>query len=127
MGSTSFVRPTVRHLVWRIKINAHPCLRDFISTPFPDDLQDDQTIDVVVMDFALDDFCGFPVTGTLRKQSLPATPVEYRETNGDIVVAVKVLDPRSDLKVDDMKTYADGIKINAIWGMYAGMNWQAGL
>lgn len=31
--------------------------RDFISTPFPDGLTEDHDLDVIVMDFALDDFC----------------------------------------------------------------------
>jgi len=30
---------------------------DFISTAFPEELQDDDELDVIVMDFALDDFC----------------------------------------------------------------------
>lgn len=30
---------------------------DFISTAFPEGLDDDDELDVIVMDFALDDFC----------------------------------------------------------------------
>jgi hypothetical protein len=31
-------------------------ISDFISTPFPAGLNDDEELDVIVMDFALDDF-----------------------------------------------------------------------
>jgi hypothetical protein len=30
---------------------------DFISSPFPEDMRNDELLDVVIMDFALDDFC----------------------------------------------------------------------
>jgi hypothetical protein len=41
------------------------------------------------------------------------------------VTAVKVLDPKSDLKAGDMKTYAEGTMLNRIWGEYAKTTWQA--
>nr|XP_019045440.1 vacuolar protein [Kwoniella bestiolae CBS 10118]OCF24370.1 vacuolar protein [Kwoniella bestiolae CBS 10118] len=71
---------------------------DFIQTPFPD-VNDNEIIDVVSMDFALDDF----------------------------LAAVNVLDPTIDLKEGDMKSYADGLEINVVFGMYAKEMWQAGL
>nr|XP_019012947.1 vacuolar protein [Kwoniella pini CBS 10737]OCF51728.1 vacuolar protein [Kwoniella pini CBS 10737] len=71
---------------------------DFIQTPFPD-VDDGEIIDVVSMDFALDDF----------------------------LAAVNVLDPTIGLKEKHMKTYAQGIQINTVFGTYAKDMWQDGL
>ncbi|WRT67957.1 uncharacterized protein IL334_004931 [Kwoniella shivajii] len=71
---------------------------DFIETPFPD-VDDDEIIDVVSMDFALDDFLS----------------------------AVNVLDPTIALKEKHMKPYAEGLEINVVFGMYAKEMWQKGL
>ncbi|OCF57071.1 vacuolar protein [Kwoniella mangroviensis CBS 10435] len=71
---------------------------DFVQTPFPD-VNNDEIIDVVSMDFALDDF----------------------------LAAVNVLDPAIDLKEAHMKPYAEGLEINVVFGMYAKEMWQAGL
>jgi hypothetical protein len=93
---------------------------DFISTPFPTGLQGDDTIDVIVMDFALDDFCASQIL-------LHATQCAYRtcvETGLTTVTAVKVLDPLSDLKVRDMRIYAKGTTLNEIWGEYAKIAWK---
>ncbi|KAK8858734.1 hypothetical protein IAR55_002963 [Kwoniella newhampshirensis] len=68
---------------------------DFISTPFPK-VDDDDMIDVVVMDFAMDDF----------------------------LVAVNTLDPTLGLKESMMQPYADGLGINVVFGMYAREQWQ---
>ncbi|WWC88647.1 uncharacterized protein L201_003560 [Kwoniella dendrophila CBS 6074] len=71
---------------------------DFIETPFPD-VDDEEIIDVVSMDFALDDF----------------------------LAAVNVLDPTIGLKEKHMKPYAEGLEINVVFGMYAKEMWQKGL
>ncbi|ORX37264.1 vacuolar protein [Kockovaella imperatae] len=68
---------------------------DFIQSPFPD-AHDDELVDVVVMDFTLDDF----------------------------FIAVKMLDPLSNLGFEDMKPYAEGISVNVMWGLYASQAWQ---
>ncbi|WWD18629.1 hypothetical protein CI109_103082 [Kwoniella shandongensis] len=68
---------------------------DFISTPFPE-VDDDEDIDVVVMDFAMDDF----------------------------LVAVNMLDPSLGLKESMMKPYAEGLGINVVFGMYAKEAWR---
>ncbi|WVN90586.1 uncharacterized protein L203_105826 [Cryptococcus depauperatus CBS 7841] len=60
---------------------------DFISTPFPN-VDDEQIIDVVSMDFALDDF----------------------------LLAVNTIDPTINLQESHMKPYAQGTQINAILG-----------
>ncbi|WVF68981.1 hypothetical protein IAT40_003755 [Kwoniella sp. CBS 6097] len=71
---------------------------DFIESPFPD-VVDDEVIDVVCMDFALDDFLS----------------------------AVNVLDPTIGLKESHMKPYAEGLEINVVFGMYAKDKWSRGL
>ncbi|WWD05053.1 hypothetical protein V865_003124 [Kwoniella europaea PYCC6329] len=71
---------------------------DFVQTPFPD-VNNDEIIDVVSMDFALDDF----------------------------LAAVNILDPTIDLKEGHMKPYAEGLEINVVFGMYAKEMWQDGL
>nr|XP_018262156.1 vacuolar protein [Kwoniella dejecticola CBS 10117]OBR84314.1 vacuolar protein [Kwoniella dejecticola CBS 10117] len=71
---------------------------DFIQTPFPD-VDNEEIIDVVSMDFALDDFLS----------------------------AVNSLDPTIGLKEKHMKPYAKGIQINTVFGTYAREMWQAGL
>ncbi|WVR06502.1 hypothetical protein IAU60_003533 [Kwoniella sp. DSM 27419] len=71
---------------------------DFIQTPFPD-VDDDEVIDVVCMDFALDDF----------------------------LKAVNTLDPTLRLGEDEMKPYAAGQRINGVFGTYAREKWQKGL
>ena len=40
------------------------------------------------------------------------------------VIAVKVLDPHHDLRPGDMLPYAEGIKLNEMWGMYAAKCWS---
>ena len=52
-GSTEVVQTAVRLHVEAVLLLMPS---DFISTPLPVGLQDDATIDVIVMDFALDDF-----------------------------------------------------------------------
>ena len=71
-------------------------------------------IDVVVMDFTQDDFCEPSRTAIGRWPKLIVP----------IVIAVKMLDPLYDLRPRDMKRYAEGTKINAMWGMYARHAWQ---
>ncbi|WVQ96496.1 hypothetical protein IAU59_003601 [Kwoniella sp. CBS 9459] len=71
---------------------------DFIESPFPD-VPDDEVIDVVCMDFSLDDF----------------------------LAAVNVIDPTIGLKESHMKPYAEGLEINVVFGMYARDKWTNGL
>ncbi|OCF37178.1 vacuolar protein [Kwoniella heveanensis BCC8398] len=71
---------------------------DFIESPFPD-VDDGEVIDVVCMDFSLDDF----------------------------LAAVNVLDPTIGLKESHMKPYAEGLQINTVFGMYAKHKWSKGL
>ena len=40
------------------------------------------------------------------------------------VIAVKMLDPHNDLRPSDMLPYAEGIKLNEMWGMYAARYWS---
>ncbi|KAK1925880.1 putative vacuolar protein [Papiliotrema laurentii] len=69
---------------------------DFISTPYPEGIADDELLDVIVMDFALDDF----------------------------VAAVNFLDPLRKLTAGDMAVYAPGTALNRVWGEYAKIAWQ---
>ncbi|WVQ83059.1 hypothetical protein IAT38_005197 [Cryptococcus sp. DSM 104549] len=71
---------------------------DFVETKFPD-VEDDTIIDVVCMDFALDDF----------------------------LAAVNTIDPTVDLQENMMKPYAEGTVLNAVLGMYAKEAWQKGM
>lgn len=71
---------------------------DFISSPFPPDLDDTSTdlVDVIVTDFALD----------------------------DLLVAANILDPQRSLQKDDFEVYAPGLVLNTILGEYAKRYWQ---
>ncbi|OWT39813.1 vacuolar protein [Cryptococcus neoformans Bt1] len=71
---------------------------DFISSPFPS-VAEDEEIDVVCMDFALDDF----------------------------LTAVNTLDPMLNLTESMMKPYAKGLRINSVFGKYAQRYWAAGI
>ncbi|ODN81879.1 hypothetical protein L202_02229 [Cryptococcus amylolentus CBS 6039] len=72
---------------------------DFVSSPFPEDMPDDQEMDVVCMDFALDDF----------------------------LTAVNTLDPTINLQPSHMKPYAEGLTIQDVFGKYAEKHWRKGL
>ncbi|KAL7422991.1 hypothetical protein Q5752_002289 [Cryptotrichosporon argae] len=67
----------------------------FIQTPFPD-VSDADELDVVVMDFAMDDF----------------------------LAAVYVLDPTRHLSTADFAPYAEGTTIQDVFGRYAKVAWQ---
>jgi len=68
---------------------------DFVSTPFPD-ADDDELIDVVVMDFAMEDF----------------------------LIATSILDPERNLSAEDFEPYAEGTTIRTIFGDYAKKHWR---
>ncbi|KAL1413169.1 hypothetical protein Q8F55_000918 [Vanrija albida] len=68
---------------------------DFIMSP-PPDAPDDEVVDVVVMDFAMDDF----------------------------LTAVHTVDPTSKLTLDDFEPYAEGTLVNAVFGKYASREWE---
>ncbi|KIR42954.1 vacuolar protein [Cryptococcus deuterogattii 99/473] len=80
-----------------IPVPFYPDQPDFISTPFPS-VAEDEEIDVVCMDFALDDF----------------------------LTAVNTLDPARNLEAGMMKPYAKGLRINTVFGKYAQKYWRAG-
>jgi hypothetical protein len=40
------------------------------------------------------------------------------------VIAVNKLAPSLDLKAGDMEVYAEGFKVNEVWGIYARGNWR---
>ncbi|KIR57058.1 vacuolar protein [Cryptococcus gattii Ru294] len=80
-----------------IPVPFYPDQPDFISTPFPS-VAEDEEIDVVCMDFALDDF----------------------------LTAVNTLDPARNLEEGMMKPYAKGLRINTVFGKYAQRYWRAG-
>ncbi|XAO21467.1 hypothetical protein I312_100218 [Cryptococcus bacillisporus CA1280] len=80
-----------------IPVPFYPDQPDFISTPFPS-VAEDEEIDVVCMDFALDDF----------------------------LTAVNTLDPARNLEESMMKPYAKGLRINTVFGKYAQRYWRAG-
>nr|KIR89221.1 vacuolar protein [Cryptococcus tetragattii IND107] len=80
-----------------IPVPFYPDQPDFISTPFPS-VAEDEEIDVVCMDFALDDF----------------------------LTAVNTLDPARNLEEGMMKPYAKGLRINTVFGKYARRYWRAG-
>ena len=42
----------------------------------------------------------------------------------DTVIAVNKLAPSLDLKAGDLEVYAEGIKVNEAWGIYARQNWR---
>ncbi|KAE8538919.1 hypothetical protein D1P53_005287 [Cryptococcus gattii VGV] len=79
-----------------IPVPFYPDQPDFISTPFPS-VAEDEEIDVVCMDFALDDF----------------------------LTAVNTLDPARNLEAGMMKPYAKGLRINTVFGKYAQKYWRA--
>ncbi|KIR68685.1 vacuolar protein [Cryptococcus bacillisporus CA1873] len=79
-----------------IPVPFYPDQPDFISTPFPS-VAEDEEIDVVCMDFALDDF----------------------------LTAVNTLDPARNLEESMMKPYAKGLRINTVFGKYAQRYWRA--
>lgn len=41
-----------------------------------------------------------------------------------VVIAVHDLDPRSNLTMSDFEPYAEGLKIDVLWGMYAQQKWR---
>ncbi|ORY25942.1 vacuolar protein [Naematelia encephala] len=67
----------------------------FVETPFPE-VDDDEIIDVVNMDFSLDDF----------------------------LAAVNVLDPERKLTAREMRPYAPGVDMKSMWGRYAAEFWR---
>ncbi len=58
-------------------------VRDFISTPYPEDMEDDEEIDVIIMDFALEDFREFAAS-SIRTSPIVLShlPISLRNRNG---------------------------------------------
>jgi hypothetical protein len=78
---------------------------DFIQTPMPD-VDPKEDIDVVVMDFAMADFCE-----------------QRRRTQLTLVTAAKVLAPERGISLDEFELYAEGTLINEVFGRYARIAW----
>jgi hypothetical protein len=77
----------------------------------------DEEIDVVVMDFSIDDF------SELRLPSEVGTGGVKRETSDCIVTAVHTLQPGSGLTANDFEPYAEGTNVDTLWGDYARAKW----
>lgn len=87
---------------------------DFFSSPLPSVATDDELIDVVICDFALDDFCTLTVFGK---------PTSDKHKADEAVSAVNKLAPALNLTEGDMKPYAAGVRTNELWGKYARKHW----
>jgi len=68
-------------------------------------------IDVVICDFALIDFRELP-------------PSRRRDQADCTVSAVNKLAPDLNLTARDMKTYAEGIAVNEVLGLFAAQHWN---
>lgn len=86
----------------------------------------------MICDFALDDFRKSPseqppndflsVCGIRTADGTKALMMRRRADTP--VIAVNKLAPSLDLKAGDMEVYAEGIKVNEAWGIYARGNWR---
>lgn len=89
--------PSVRSMLMSARSVPHSNLQpDFLCTPFPSEVNDDDLIDVAILTFSLYDF----------------------------LVAVNTLDPDRNLSVLDVKPYAAGVAAKNLWGQYASLVWQ---
>ena len=68
-------------------------------------------IDVVICDFALIDFCELFLTRSRAQADCT-------------VAAVNKLAPDLNLTARDMKTYAEGIAVNEVLGLFAAQHWN---
>lgn len=69
---------------------------------------------MAILNFSLDDFSMF-----LRLLEMSMSKLEQYS-----VVAVNTLDPPRNLSFTDVRSYAEEVTVNIMWGLFASIAWQ---